>query len=302
MTRPFSTRSPSFSITGRIMLFSRPSSLTTLISFPDLEAIRDSFRRFVGLIPEDGALVACVDDPEVASIAARAACPVLSYGQGSDCVYQLDGLRPQGLATEFTVRKQGRELGRFTMPLPGLHNALNATAVIGLMDHLGFTPEEIASGVASFEGVKRRQQVRGEVNGIMVIDDFAHHPTAVRETIRALRLAWPEKRLVVVFEPRTNSSRRSIFQHEYATAFDGADLVVVREHVPLADVPAEEQFSSARLVQDLRDRGLRAEYFPDTDAILDFLGQEAQPGDCIAILSNGGFDNIHTRLLDRLRQ
>lgn len=270
--------------------------------FPDLEAIRDSFRRFVGLIPEDGALVACVDDPEVASIAARAACPVLSYGQGSDCVYQLDGLRPQGLATEFTVRKQGRELGRFTMPLPGLHNALNATAVIGLMDHLGFTPEEIASGVASFEGVKRRQQVRGEVNGIMVIDDFAHHPTAVRETIRALRLAWPEKRLVVVFEPRTNSSRRSIFQHEYATAFDGADLVVVREHVPLADVPAEEQFSSARLVQDLRDRGMRAEYFPDTDAILDFLGQEAQSGDCIAILSNGGFDNIHTRLLDRLRQ
>ena len=269
--------------------------------FPDFDAIRDSFRRFVGLIPEDGALVACVDDPEVADIAAQASCPVLSYGQGSDCVYQLDGLQAQGLATSFTIRKRGKKLGRFTMPLPGLHNALNATAVIGLMDHLGFAVEQIGKGVASFEGVRRRQQIRGEVNGITVIDDFAHHPTAVRETINGLALAWPEKRLVVVFEPRTNSSRRAIFQEQYASAFDNADLIVVREHVPLADIPMEKQFSSARLVEDLRSRGREAHYFPDTDAILDFLAREAKQDDCIAILSNGGFDNIHIRLLERLR-
>jgi UDP-N-acetylmuramate: L-alanyl-gamma-D-glutamyl-meso-diaminopimelate ligase len=269
--------------------------------FPDLDAIKDSFTRFVGLIPADGALIACMDDPLVAEIAGQASCPVLSYGRDKSCTYQLRGLEAHGLATRFTVRKTGKELGRFTMPLPGLHNALNATAVIGLMDHLGFDVDRIANGVASFEGVKRRQQIRGEVNGITVIDDFAHHPTAVRETINGLALAWPEKRLVIVFEPRTNSSRRAIFQEQYAAAFANADLVVVREHVPLADVPLDEQFSSARLAEDLRGRGMKAYYFPDTEAILDFLAREAKKGDCIAILSNGGFDNIHIRLLERLR-
>ena len=268
--------------------------------FPDLAAIKASFSEFVSLLPAHGALVAYVDDPVVAEIALGADCPVLSYGSGDTCRYRLHDLNVSGLQTTFCVDKDGRELGRFTLPLPGLHNALNATAVIALMDHLGFSVEAIAQGLAGFEGVKRRQQVRGEAGGITVIDDFAHHPTAVRETLRALRLAWPDRRLVTVFEPRTNSSRRSIFQQQYAQAFDAGDVTVVREHVPLADVAAEDQFSSARLVEDLQDKGLEAYYFPDTDAILGFLVDKCLPGDIVAVLSNGGFDDIHERLLSRL--
>ncbi len=268
--------------------------------FPDLAAIKASFAEFVALIPAHGALVACMDDPVVAEIATKADCPVLSYGSSDACRYRLHDLKVSGLQSTFCVDKDGRELGRFTLPLPGLHNGLNATAVIALMDHLGFSVEVIGRGLAGFEGVKRRQQIRGEADGITVIDDFAHHPTAVRETLCALRLAWPDRRLVTVFEPRTNSSRRSIFQQQYGLAFDAGDVTVVREHVPLTDVAAEDQFSSAQLVEDLQARGLEAHYFPDTDSILDFLVDKCLPGDIVAVLSNGGFDNIHERFLSRL--
>jgi len=268
--------------------------------FADLEAIKDSFAEFVALIPENGSLVACMDDPVVAEIAIRANCSLLSYGVGAEHLYRLSDLRVQGLCSHFVVSRQGKKLGDFTLPLPGLHNGLNGTAVVALMDHLGFSYEAIQNGLATFEGVKRRQQIRGEVHGVTVIDDFAHHPTAVRETIRALRLAWPDRRLVVVFEPRTNSSRRAVFQDRYAQAFAGSDLVVVREHVPLPDVPEVEQFSSTLLVNDLCRRDIDAHYFPDTEAILDFLHLQARSGDVIAVLSNGGFDNIHERLLSLL--
>jgi len=268
--------------------------------FADLEEIKKSFAEFVALIPEDGSLVACMDDPVVAEVAARARCALLSYGVGEGNHYRLSGLKVEGLCSHFSVSRKGERLGDFTLPLPGLHNGLNATAVVALLDHLGFPPAAIQNGLASFEGVKRRQQVRGEVNGITVIDDFAHHPTAVRETIRALRLAWPERRLLIVFEPRTNSSRRAVFQERYARAFTGSDLVIIREHIPLNDVPRSEQFSSHRLVKDLCARGMDAHYFPDTDAILEFLHKQARSGDVIAVLSNGGFDNIHERLLTLL--
>ena len=268
--------------------------------FADIEQIKDSFAEFVRLIPSDGALVACMDDPLVAETAKLCGGQVISYGIGHDCRWQLRDLEVSGLSSSFVAFKDGVRFGAFTLPMPGMHNGLNGLAVIALMDHLGVAREAIGKGLASFEGVKRRQQIRGEVNGITVLDDFAHHPTAVRETIKALRLAWPERRLVIVFEPRTNSSRRSVFQEQYETAFAGADLVVVREIVPLDTVPANEQFSSRRLVEGLAGQGIAAEYFPDTDTILDFLAGQARSGDIIAILSNGGFDNIHERLLDRL--
>jgi UDP-N-acetylmuramate: L-alanyl-gamma-D-glutamyl-meso-diaminopimelate ligase len=270
--------------------------------FADIEEIKESFAEFVSLIPGNGSLFFCMDDDLAASVATTTTCPVFSYGTGADCFYQLTDMEVQGLNSQFTVLKAGQLLGKFTLALPGLHNCLNSTAVVGMLDQLGFSKDEIKNGIASFAGVKRRQQLRGEVDGIKVIDDFAHHPTAVRETISALRLAWPEQRLVVVFEPRTNSSRRSIFQDSYGKSFPGADLVVVREHVPLAGIAPEEQFSPARLVQELNNQGIDSHYFPDTDTILDFLCTEARRGDIIVIFSNGGFDNIHERLLTRLTE
>jgi UDP-N-acetylmuramate: L-alanyl-gamma-D-glutamyl-meso-diaminopimelate ligase len=184
--------------------------------------------------------------------------------------------------------------------MPGKHNALNALSVIAVLDRIGLKKEAIIKGLSSFEGVRRRQEVRGVANNITVIDDFAHHPTAVRETLAALRLAYTGQRLVSVFEPRTNSSRRKIFQNDYVTAFDQADLVLVREPVPLPDFPADQLFSSEQLASDLKKRGVDALSFANTDDILNYLQTTLLPGDVVAILSNGGFDNIHTRLLDIL--
>jgi UDP-N-acetylmuramate: L-alanyl-gamma-D-glutamyl-meso-diaminopimelate ligase len=270
--------------------------------FSDLEEIKDSFARFVALIPENGALIACTDDPVVAKIASQCSGPVISYGTGQDCQWQLRDLTVHGLRSSFAAYKDGTLFGEFTLPMPGHHNGLNALAVIALMDHCGISQEAIKQGLASFEGIKRRQQIRGEVDGITVIDDFAHHPTAVRETVQALRLAWPDRRLLIVFEPRTNSSRRAVFQQQYEQAFHRADQVLVREIVPLTNVPTDEQFSSQQLVHALQEQGMRAAYFPDTSAILTDLVQQAQAGDVIAILSNGGFDNIHEQLLAALRE
>ncbi|MCI5222086.1 MAG: UDP-N-acetylmuramate--L-alanine ligase, partial [Candidatus Electrothrix sp. AR4] len=169
--------------------------------FSDLEQIKDTFTRFVQLIPSDGALIACMDDPIVAETAARCTGPVISYGTGANCRWRLRDLAVNGLTSTFSAYKDGELFGVFTLPMPGEHNGLNALAVIALMDHVGIAKNAIEQGLSSFEGVKRRQQIRGEVNGITVIDDFAHHPTAVRETVNALRLAWPERRLIIVFEP-----------------------------------------------------------------------------------------------------
>ncbi len=270
--------------------------------FDDLEQIKDSFRSFIRLIPAEGALLACTDDPVVAELAAQCQAPVISYGCGDDCDWQLRDLTVSGLSSSFSAYTAGILFGEFILPMPGMHNCLNALAVIGLMDHIGVPLDGIQKGLASFEGVKRRQQIRGKVNGITVLDDFAHHPTAVRETSRALRLGWPDQRLILVFEPRTNSSRRNIFQEQYAAAFGDADMVIVREIVPLTNVPVEEQFSSARLADDLMKQGIEANSFADTEQIIDFLVETALPGDVIAVFSNGGFDNIHQRLLDRLKE
>ena len=268
--------------------------------FVDLGVIKKAFSRFAALVPQDGAIIACADDPVVREIVGQATCPVVSYGTGKDCQWRVSDFQAQGLCSTFTVHAGSTRFGEFTLPMPGLHNVLNATAVIALLHQLGLDQSEISKGLASFQGVKRRQQIRGEMNNITVVDDFAHHPTAVRETVRALKAAWPDRRLVVVFEPRTNSSRRAVFQEQYAAAFPQGELIVVREHVPLDNVPAEQQFSSARLVRDLRATGKDAHYFAGTDEILDFLAGNARPGDVVAILSNGGFDNIHERLLARL--
>ncbi|WP_456386385.1 UDP-N-acetylmuramate:L-alanyl-gamma-D-glutamyl-meso-diaminopimelate ligase [Desulfolithobacter sp.] len=269
--------------------------------FTDLAAIRNSFVRFVSLIPEDGVLVVHGDDPVAREVAGQCRGTVITYGFGPDNDWRVEQFRADGLTSHFQLFGKGNS-SDYALSMPGRHNVLNASAVIALMDHLGFEYLEIRSGLASFEGVRRRQQVRGEVDGITVIDDFAHHPTAVRETVDALARAWPDRRLVVVFEPRTNSSRRTVFQKDYATSFASADLVFVREHVPLQGVLPEDQFSSVRLVKDLCQQGLQARCFPDTGAIIEALVRDCRSGDVVAILSNGGFDGIHQRLLKALQK
>lgn len=270
--------------------------------FDDLDAIKRSFKKFVALLPPDGLLIANFDDKNVVEISAEAPCAVQSYGLDPSYTWAIDNVRIDNAISRFDVLKNGKLWSAMTVGLPGRHNCLNSLAICAAMHHLDISPSTINKGLESFAGVKRRQEVRGVERGITVIDDFAHHPTAVRETLSALKSGYSGRRLVTVFEPRTNSSRRAIFQKDYATAFDSADLILLKEPSPIEGLAKEELFSSARLASDLTNtRKLAAEAFETTNDILNRLKNVLQEGDVVAILSNGGFDNIHVRLLDQIR-
>lgn len=268
--------------------------------FDDLEHIKRAFAKFISLIPEDGLLIANWDNADIRELAAKARCRVEGYGYGTQATWRLGKVHQDAGTTNFEALYNGELWDTFQVQLPGEHNCLNSLAVCAIMHHLGHSAEKIRKGLAVFGGVKRRQEIRGIEAGVTVIDDFAHHPTAVTETLKALKAAYPNNRLVCVFEPRTNSSRRTIFQKQYSLAFDHSDLTIVREPIPLDNVEKTELFSSATLVDDLQKRRKEAVVFVSTEAILDFLKQEARQGDVVAILSNGGFDNIHIRLLEQL--
>lgn len=268
--------------------------------FVDLEQIKRSFRKFVKLLPPDGLIVANRDDENVAEVLSEARCEVQSYGLNAGADWQLRAPSYTNEHTSCELHFRGRPFMDLLIRQPGLYNCLNAAAVAAVMHHLGFEPKAIAGGLQEFDGVKRRQEIRGVLNGITVIDDFAHHPTAVRETLQGLKQMYDGRRLVAVFEPRTNTSRRAFFQQDYAAAFAAADLSLIRRVSEDKPIDAKDCFSSEKLAEDLRRRGQRATAFDDTDQILEYLERICRPGDVIAILSNGGFDNIHERLLDRL--
>lgn len=270
--------------------------------FDDIEAIKRAFKKFVALLPHDGLLIANLDDANVVEIAAGAHCAVQGYGFDPSFTWAIENIKVENAISHFDVIKDGAPWSTMTVGLPGRHNCLNSLAVCAVMHHLGVTPSTIDKALKSFAGVKRRQEVRGVENGITVIDDFAHHPTAVRETLAALKSGYSGRRLVAVFEPRTNSSRRAIFQNDYACAFDSADIILLREPTPIEGLAREDLFSAARLATDLNSmRKLEAEAFLTTDDILKRLETILKQGDVVAILSNGGFDNIHVRLLDQIR-
>jgi len=270
--------------------------------YADLEAVKASFRKLVAIMPPGGCLIANLDDPTVAEICQTAPCAVLGYGEGAGLSWRLTGLDIQPDGTSFTAQHDGTTFGRFTTKMPGRHNAMNALAVIAVLARLGFPATEIARHLPRFPGVRRRQEIRGEVRGITVIDDFAHHPTAVRETLAALRSAYAGRRLIAVFEPRTNSSRRKVFQGDYVVVFDQADEILIKEPTPLTSLAEEMRFSGQQLALDLQRRGARATCLADTEAIIATLAQHCQSGDVIAIMSNGGFDDIHRRLLEALNR
>lgn len=265
--------------------------------FKDLEHIRSKFRRLIRELPTGSLLVAREADPQLEPLLAEAPCRVETYGKTADAFWSVGRIDIRPPETVFEVLREGRQFCVFRTTMPGEHNLLNAVSAIAAAHRAGVSPKRIAEGLAGFQGIKRRQEVRGKVAGITVMDDFAHHPTAVRETVRAVRPFYPDGRLIAVFEPRTNTSMRKLFQNEYPKAFDSADLVCIREPSALGKVPEEERFSAAQLVEDINRRDIPAHYFPETDGIIDFLKTNARPGDLVLVMSNGGFDNIHERLL-----
>jgi len=268
--------------------------------FKDIQHVKQAFDAFITGISPQNTLVAFDDDKNVSDLVQGKSCKMVKYGRHAESVWQLGSVSIQQPWTFFDVLKYGTVFGNFKTRLVGEHNMLNALSAIAVADTLAIPVEAIARSFESFEGVKRRQEIRGEKSGITVMDDFAHHPTAVRETLRAVKPFYPNGRLIAVFEPRTNSSMRNIFQNIYPLSFDGADIICIRQPSLLDKIPPKERFSSQQLVNDLKKLGKSAHFFPDTDEIIDFLITEAKSGDLILVMSNGGFDNIHERLLKSL--
>lgn len=268
--------------------------------YRDLDHVRDAFGKFVTAMAPRSLLVYIDDDSNVADIIGSARCACRSYGMLPDTNWRLEDIVIDPPATRFRVIRDGRNFGTFRTRMIGRHNLKNILAAIAVADRLDVPPDVIAEALERFSGVKRRQEIRGEKRGIVVIDDFAHHPTAVRETLGAVREHFPKNRLIAVFEPRTHSSMRKVFQQEYVSVFDPADRICIREPSMLGKVPEGERLSSRQLVEDLTKRGKGAVHFEDTDGIIDDLTASSTRGDVILIMSNGGFDNIHERLLQLL--
>lgn len=260
--------------------------------FPNLDAIKTSFKHFIRLIPRNGLLLANGDDPNLAPLVNVTHCPVKRFGLGEGNAVQAFNLRYGPTATEFEIPSF-----KFHSNMVGELNVRNALAVIACAKHCGLKNHQIQSALDTFKGIKRRMEIRGIVNGITVVDDFGHHPTAIRETLRALRIKYPHQKIWSIFEPRTNTTRRNVFQHELAQSFADSDAVIVSQIARLELLAPEERLDPQLLMNDLAAAGKEAAYLPDVDAITAYMKNKVMGGDVVVVFSNGGFGGIHTRLL-----
>jgi len=268
--------------------------------FRDLNHVIESFRKLIDCIPADGLLIANGDDPLIVAESKRAQCPVITYGLTEEAHWRAVDIAIREGSTHLRILKSGKEYTTLATPLYGRHNISNLLSAVVLSEHLKIDTHILAEAMRSYRGVKRRQEIKGEKGGILVIEDFAHHPTSVKKTIQAVKERYMKRRLMAVFEPRSNSSRRNIFQEQYASSFDHADLIMIPEPPMMENIPPAERFSSQKLVTDLRERGLEATYSPDTNHLLDEILGRTREGDVVLIMSNGSFDNLVDRLLTRL--
>ncbi len=268
--------------------------------YANLDQIRVAFRRLVALVPRRGRLLLGADSPDALALGSAAPCPVETFGTSDAADWHAYDIRVEPGATKFRARHGTEGLGEFTLPLVGTHNVRNALAALAVGWAVGLDVGTMTEGLRSFQGVRRRLELRGVVGGVTVYDDFAHHPTAVTETLASVRRAHPDRRVWAVFEPRSASSCRRVFQREFARAFDHADEVVVAA-VYRSSLPEAERLSPEALVADIRAAGGRARYLPDVDAIVGTIVEERRDGDLVVIMSNGGFGGIHEKLLNQLK-
>jgi UDP-N-acetylmuramate: L-alanyl-gamma-D-glutamyl-meso-diaminopimelate ligase len=263
--------------------------------FTNLEAIKTSFNHFIRLIPRNGLLLANGDDLNLGPLLKVTHCPVKRFGLGEGNAVQAFNLRYGPTATEFELPSF-----KFHTNFVGELNVRNALAVVACAKHCGLKNHQIQSAFDTFKGIKRRMEVRGIAGGVTVLDDFGHHPTAIRETLSALRIKYPTQKLWAIFEPRSNTTRRNVFQAELADSFADADEVVVSQIARLELLAPEERLNPEKLMQDLTRSGKKAAYLPDVEAIVNHVVQRAQGGEVIVVFSNGGFGGIHGKLLERL--
>lgn len=270
--------------------------------YADLAAVKTAFRRLVNLVPRRGRIVAYDGNANVTQCVAHAFCPVERYGFLESSDWRLRNLSHKDGFTRWEVWHDGTLWAVLEMALPGEHNALNATAAAALAAGQGIAKQSIIAALASFKNVKRRLEVRASVNGITIIDDFAHHPTAIRETLRALRSVYPKSRLVAVLEPRSNTLRRKVLELDLIESLRLADRVVLAGVYQQQRIPDAERLNPEEVVTALNAAGTPAELHPTADAIVDSLVPQLRFGDVVAILSNGGFDGIYDKLPAHIQQ
>ena len=265
--------------------------------FDDLGDVQKSFRQFINLIPNNGLLLANGDDANLAPLLDFPHCPLRRFGLTAANEVRASGLEFAVSGSRFSI-----DDFEFSIPLCGELNVRNALGVVAVARHVGLTDAQIQSAFDTFTGIKRRMEVRGEIGGVTVIDDFAHHPTAIRETIKALRVSFPGQRLWTIFEPRSNTTRRAVFQDELADALAGADQVLIAAVAKLEQIRELERLKPERLVEVLNASSQKAAYLPDVTAIVSHVAANVKSGDVVCVLSNGGFGGIHECLLTALKE
>ncbi len=270
--------------------------------YKDLDAVKTAFKRLVNLVPRRSRIIAWDGSPSVEECVARALCPVERYGFAPDSPWRIQDVRYGAEGTRWSVLQQGRPWAEFEFALAGEYNVLNATAAAAMAATSGIDAAQIARALRTFESVKRRLEVKAEVGGITIIDDFAHHPTAIAETLKALKTRYPGRRLWAVLEPRSNTLRRNVFHEALAQSLSMADEVVVAAIFKSEAIPVAERLDVEEVVLEVRRHGTSARHLPDADAIVASIAPELRSGDVVALLSNGGFGGIYEKLPRSLKQ
>jgi len=270
--------------------------------YRDLEHYQSSFEKFVGLLPKSGTLAVSASYPNAVAIARGSVARVVVYSGHKDigADYAARGVSFSPKGARFTLLEGGKPVSELELGIGGPHNVENAVGVYAAARALGLSADEIGRGFASFTGVRRRQEVRAEIGGVLVIDDFAHHPTAVRETVAAIRLQYPSRKIWAVFEPRSNTSRRNIHQQEYAGAFCGATRATIKIPEHHDQVPLAEELDVHKLLSELRQRGIEADSANEVQQLVDLVTKSARPGDLVLAMSNGSFGGFVEKLLQAL--
>jgi UDP-N-acetylmuramate: L-alanyl-gamma-D-glutamyl-meso-diaminopimelate ligase len=270
--------------------------------YKDLDAVETAFKRLVNLIPRRGRIIAFDTCDSVEHCLQMALCPVERYGSTDRATWQLTKLKFGADRTSWTVLCEGKPWADFEFPLAGEYNVWNATAAAALAADCGVPKEVIADALRSFQSVKRRLEVKAEVNGVTIIDDFAHHPTAIEQTLRALRSRYPSARLWAVLEPRSNTMRRNVLQEALAHSLALADEVIIANVFKSEAIPEAERLDLNQVASEIQKKGRIVKIMPDADAIVSSIAPQLRSGDVVAILSNGGFGGIYEKLPERLRR
>ena len=268
--------------------------------YRDLDHIKDSFRKFVNIIHPSGFLLAAFSDKNVQDVLTDASCQVETYGFSSSADWVIGDYKFVSGKGYFTLSHQNVNVANFNLPMIGRHNIQNATSVAVMSLKLGLTTQEIQEGFHTFKGIKRRQEVLGVKNGVTVIDDFAHHPTAIQLTLEGIKEAYPGQRIWAIFEPRSATCKRKVFEDRLPKSFTPADLVIIADLFAPDKIDPKDRLNPELVVENINSDGGDAYFIPDTEALINKLITECRPKDVLLIMSSGGFSGIHQKLIARL--